>query len=132
MGHTVVGGLLLGHTVRGGPLGGSGPHHGWQHSLVRVGGGLGAQGGEAGCGVDAEANGYHLNLVAVNPTGGGNLKAWAASQAEPNGGIVNYQALGSNLNNSNAFMVPNDSDWGEREGQRGHGGCPGHPVWGAD
>jgi hypothetical protein len=67
-------------------------------------GDLTGQGGDPGCEVAAEATGYHLNLIAREPTGAGNLKAWPANEVEPNGGIVNFV----DRSNSNAFMVSMD------------------------
>lgn len=46
-----------------------------------------------------------INLVAIDPDGVGNLKAWATDVPETGGGVVNYQALTPNLNNSNAFVL---------------------------
>lgn len=71
-----------------------------------------SQGGVAGgCGIPgfvdgkAQVSSVLINLVAISPTGGGNLKAWAADQAETGGGVVNYQALAPAMNNSNAVIV---------------------------
>lgn len=70
------------------------------------------QGGSAsGCGVPAfskatpQAQAVLLNLVAITPTGGGNLKVWAGDDTEASGGVVNYQALSPSANNSNAVVV---------------------------
>jgi hypothetical protein len=71
-----------------------------------------AQGGTpGGCGIPGFSGGepqtsmVYLNLVAVDSTGGGNLKVWATDDPEPQGGVVNYQKLTPNLNNSNAIVV---------------------------
>ncbi|MGH2722701.1 MAG: hypothetical protein ACRDI0_00270 [Actinomycetota bacterium] len=71
-----------------------------------------AQGGTAGgCGIPGFSGGSpqtdmaYLNLVAVDPTGGGNLKVWATDVPEPSGGVVNYQKLTPNLNNSNGVIT---------------------------
>lgn len=85
------------------------------------GGNLSAQGGaQFGCvgpfplpvpTIEAVA----LNLVAISPDGGGNLKAWPAAQAEASGGIVNYQALSPPMNNSNAFPIEIATDGAGKE-----------------
>ena len=67
------------------------------------------QGGDAGCSVDSDAQGVHVNLVAIGAAGNGNLKAWPAGETEPNGGVVNYQSLAPNLNNANAVHLRVDS-----------------------
>jgi hypothetical protein len=71
-----------------------------------------AQGGTAGgCGIPGFAGSspqtemVYLNLVAVDPSGGGNLKIWATDDPEPQGGVVNYQKLTPNLNTSNSIIV---------------------------
>lgn len=74
-------------------------------------GDLTGQGGDAGCAVSSggfPVEAYHLNLVAIDPAGAGNLKAWGRSRPEPNGGIVNFSNL-STMNNSNAFNVQHDT-----------------------
>lgn len=88
--------------------GGTGPIPGNGTKTFSLTGDVTVQGGDAGCTVPAFADGFHLNLVAVAPSGSGNLKAWPFSLAEPNGGQVNYSAT-STMNNSNAFMLRNDS-----------------------
>jgi hypothetical protein len=67
-----------------------------------------SQGGVAGsCGVPlGPATVAHVNIVAVAPAGGGNLRAWAYGQAEPNASIINYQSVTPNLNIANAVNVP--------------------------
>lgn len=68
-------------------------------------------GGETGCNVPSTALSAHVNLVAIGPNSVGNLKIYGASLAtEPDGGIVNFQNLSPNLNNSNAFIVDRDDD----------------------
>jgi hypothetical protein len=71
-----------------------------------------AQGGTAGgCGIpgfsggDPQTEMVYLNLVAVDPAAGGNLKVWATDDPEPQGGVVNYQKLTPNLNTSNSIVV---------------------------
>lgn len=71
------------------------------------------QGGvSGGCGIpgftgagDPQVQAVLINLVAIDPAGGGNLKAWAADQLETSGGVVNYQALSPAMANSNAVAV---------------------------
>src|SRR5207244_1531538 len=64
-----------------------------------------------GCGVPGFSGGMPqvravlINVVTVDPSGGGNLKAWATDQSKPSGGIVNYQLLNPPMNNSNAIPV---------------------------
>lgn len=72
-----------------------------------------SQGGESGCSVPSSAIAAHVNLIAISPAGAGNLKIFGASLAtEPDGGIVNFQALNPNMNNANAFVMDNDpSGW---------------------
>ena len=66
-------------------------------------------GGESGCTVPNDALSAHVNLVAIGPASAGNLKIYgAALPTEPDGGIVNFQDLDPNMNNSNAFVVAND------------------------
>ena len=68
-------------------------------------------GGESGCNVPSGALSAHVNVVAISPDSAGNLKMFGASlTTEPNGGIVNFQSLDPNLNNSNAFVMDNDGD----------------------
>jgi hypothetical protein len=70
------------------------------------------QGGTAGgCGIPGfdgttpQTEMVYLNLVAVDPAAGGNLKIWATDDTEPQGGVVNYQKLTPNLNTSNSIIV---------------------------
>jgi hypothetical protein len=77
-----------------------------------------AQGGNAGgCGVPGFALGQPqvravvLNLVAVNPQGAGNLRAWAADQAAPNASVLNYaQVAGLNIANGVVVKLRQDSE----------------------
>ena len=47
-----------------------------------------------------------VNVIAINPQGGGNLKGWAGDIAEPlRAAVVNYQALNPNLNIANATIL---------------------------
>jgi hypothetical protein len=73
-----------------------------------TGSGLQGQGGSAaGCGVpNGAATSAIINFVAVNPTGPGNLRAWAYSEPAappPNASILNYPF---GLNIANAIAVP--------------------------
>ena len=77
-----------------------------------------AQGGIAGgCGVPGFAAGLPqvravvLNVVAVNPQGAGNLRAWAADQAAPNASVLNYaQVPGLNIANGVVVKLRQDSE----------------------
>jgi hypothetical protein len=72
-----------------------------------------AQGGTAGgCGVPGWSGGQpvaraiFINYVAIEPQGGGTLKAWAFDKPEPaQGALVNYQALTPPMNNSNGVIT---------------------------
>jgi hypothetical protein len=72
-----------------------------------------AQGGTTGgCGVPGwsedqpRAKAVFINYVAIEPQGGGSLKAWAFEKTEPpQGGLVNFQALTPPMNNSNAVVT---------------------------
>lgn len=65
-----------------------------------------SQGGlVGGCGVPTGADAVFMNLVAINPAGGGNQRVDDADAQAVNGGVVNYQSLSPNLNNSNALPV---------------------------
>lgn len=67
-----------------------------------TGSGHEGQGGlTGGCGVPANASGVMVNLVAITPNGGGNLKIAASNATAIDGGIVNYQ----DDSNSNAVPV---------------------------
>ena len=75
-----------------------------------TGGDLSPQGGNAaGCGIPAgPATSAIVNFVAVNPTGAGNLRAWAYSSppvAPPAASILNYATV-SALNIANGIAVP--------------------------
>ncbi|MEO8215676.1 MAG: hypothetical protein ABI718_01190, partial [Acidobacteriota bacterium] len=72
------------------------------------------QGGQiaGGCGVPGFVGGspvvraVMINLVAIDPQGPGQLKAWASDQGEPiQGALVNFANLVPNMNNSNAAPV---------------------------
>jgi hypothetical protein len=73
---------------------------------------LQAQGGNpAGCGIPVGvARAVLINLVAVNPVGPGNLRAWAYSTppvAPPFASVLNYALVpGSGLNLANAIALP--------------------------
>jgi hypothetical protein len=72
-----------------------------------------AQGGTpGGCGVPAWSGGQpvaraiFINYIAIDPQGGGQMKAWAGDKTEPaQGALVNYQALTPPMNNSNAVVT---------------------------
>jgi hypothetical protein len=67
---------------------------------------LDVQGGNpAGCNVPVGAVGAHINFVAVNPTGAGNLRAWAFGGAVPTASILNYAAVGLNIANGIAIPI---------------------------
>lgn len=86
--------------------GGSGPLLGLTPIEVQITGAPTAQGGKVGgCGVPADARTVHLNIVAISPLTEGNLRAYPPG-GSAGGGIVNYQVLSSNLNNSNASTLP--------------------------
>lgn len=83
-----------------------------------------AQGGQVagGCGVPGFAAGspvvraVMINLVAIEPQGSGQLKAWATDQVEPvQGALVNYALLNPSMNNSNAVAIEvrQDSEGGD-------------------
>jgi hypothetical protein len=68
--------------------------------------GFPTQGGNAaGCGLPrGPATAAVVNFVAVNPSGPGNLRAWAYGSAVPNASIINFAAVGMNI--ANAVVVP--------------------------
>jgi hypothetical protein len=74
-----------------------------------------SQGGSAsGCGIPglAQAGGnFHnvaravaVNIVAVQPAGQGNMKAWPSNLGEPLASTINYNAIGTNL--ANGVILP--------------------------
>ena len=68
-----------------------------------VAGALSGQGGAPDCGVpEGRASAVAVNLVAVNPAGAGNLRAWAFGQPVPTASVINY---GSG-NIANAIVLP--------------------------
>jgi hypothetical protein len=77
-----------------------------------------AQGGAAGgCGLPgfsagaAQVKAVVVNLVAVNPQGPGNLRAWASDQAAPAASVLNYaQVPGLNIANGLVLSVRQDSE----------------------
>jgi hypothetical protein len=93
--------------VAGGPLGG-----GTIRNFRLTGTGLESQGGAAaGCNLPfGPATAAVVNFVAVNPSGAGNLRAWAYSTppvAAPNASIINYTPVsGVTLNLANGVVVP--------------------------
>jgi hypothetical protein len=92
--------------LAGGPL---------QPAVVRdfrvTGSGLGSQGGNSGgCNVPSgPATAAVINFVAVNPSGPGNLRAWAYSSppvGPPGSSIINYTPVsGATLNLANGIAV---------------------------
>jgi hypothetical protein len=68
--------------------------------------GFSSQGGNpAGCGLPrGPATAAVVNFVAVNPSGPGNLRAWAYGGSAPTASIINYAAVGMNI--ANAVVVP--------------------------
>ncbi len=83
-----------------------------QTRTFNVFGDLSNQGGSAtGCALPAFLNGVAqirglaLNLVAVNPGGAGNLRAWATDQAMPDTSSLNFQVLSPNLNVANELAT---------------------------
>lgn len=71
-----------------------------------------AQGGSAsGCGVPASADAVLINLLAVNPDGGGNMKAMpkGTDPSTVSGTVINYNALNPNVNLNNAVTVLMDA-----------------------
>jgi microcystin-dependent protein len=74
-----------------------------------AGSGLGPQGGNpAGCGIPVgRATAVVVNFVAVNPTGPGNLRAWAYSDppaGPPAASLINYTAASGAI--ANGVVVP--------------------------
>ena len=69
------------------------------------------QGGlnDGDCGVPSSASSVLINLVAVGAQGFGNLQA-AATGTTPTGGLLNFAQLQPAMNNSNAVVVPLDSE----------------------
>jgi hypothetical protein len=68
--------------------------------------GFAGQGGSsAGCELPrGPATAAVVNFVAVNPSGPGNLRAWAYGGTMPNASVINYAAVGLNI--ANAVVVP--------------------------
>lgn len=65
-----------------------------------------AQGGVVGgCDIPAGTQAVLVNLVAIQPAGPGNFRAFATGTS-PTGGVVNFQLLSPTMNNSNAVVVP--------------------------
>jgi endosialidase-like protein len=80
-----------------------------------------AQGGTAGgCGLPgfsggaAQVQAVAVNLVAVQPAGAGNLRAWPGDAAMPEASVLNYALLpGLNLANGLPLAVRQDSEGGD-------------------
>src|SRR5688572_936972 len=72
-----------------------------------------SQGGfGGGCGVPGfsaaapQVQAVFINLIAIEPSGSGQIKAWATDKSEPvQGAFVNYQLLAPPMNNSNAVAI---------------------------
>ena len=85
---------------------------GTPRDLRVTGGDLSSQGGSAtGCSVPSgRATAALINFVAVNPSGPGNLRAWAfrtPPPAPPNSSVLNYAFVpGSGLNLANGIAIP--------------------------
>lgn len=67
------------------------------------------QGGAGDCGIPNAANAVLINLVAIQPEGVGNLRAFATGTT-PTGGVVNFAPTSPAMNNSNAVVVPLSAD----------------------
>jgi hypothetical protein len=78
--------------------------------VVAIGfaGALSGQGGNPnGCPVPAGIQAVLVNLVAVGPTGAGDLIAWASDQSQPVASVINYAPASSDghLNVANAVVL---------------------------
>ena len=78
------------------------------------------------CGVPAGADAVLVNIVAIQPATGGNLRAFATGDTGT-GGVVNYSPVSPNLNNSNAVVIPLNAS-GQIDVQNNCGGCGGTSV----
>jgi hypothetical protein len=68
--------------------------------------GFSGQGGNSsGCGIPTTAEAAMVNIVAVNPAGAGDLRAWAFSQPVPASSVLNYAVI-SGLNIANGIALP--------------------------
>ena len=82
-----------------------------RHFLIAGTGTLVNQGGSSsGCGIPLgstapKAVAIALNLVAVQPDGPGNLRAWAYGESVPNASVLNYANV-PGLNIANGVIVP--------------------------
>jgi hypothetical protein len=66
-----------------------------------------AQGGNgAGCGVPTDPAAIAVTLVAVNPLGAGNIRAWRLLDPVPNASAINYGLPGQGLNVANTHILP--------------------------
>jgi hypothetical protein len=73
---------------------------------MRGTGGFEFQGGKpGGCGIPETASAVAVNLVAVNPTGPGNLRAWPFGLPVPLASAINYASIPA-LNLANGIIVP--------------------------
>jgi hypothetical protein len=82
--------------------------------------GFSLQGGQAGgCGIPGfsgsapQVQAVAVNLVAVNATGQGNLRAWPSDQPMPAASVINYGNIGTNLANSIILPVRQDVQGGD-------------------
>lgn len=68
-------------------------------------------GSSAGCGIPTTADAVMINILAVQPAGGGNMKAFASDvgAGDVSGTIINYNSLSPNVNLNNAVTVPLDA-----------------------
>lgn len=68
-------------------------------------------GSSSGCGVPSSADAVVINILAVGPDGGGNMKAFPEDQAhtDVSGTVINYQSYDPNVNLNNAVTVLMDA-----------------------
>lgn len=94
-------------TSQGSANGFDGPYIGGEVRTYTVAGAFSADqgGGNTTCGVPIGADAVLVNLVAVLPSLGGNLRV-AATGTIATGGVVNFAPLSPAMNNSNAVIVP--------------------------
>jgi hypothetical protein len=71
-----------------------------------------AQGGSnTDCGLPgSDVGALAVTIVAVNPQGAGNLRAYPAGVAAPNAAVINYALPGSGLNVANTTILPLTQD----------------------
>jgi len=72
-----------------------------------VNGDMSGQGGEAtGCGIPVDPLAVVVNLAAVSPTGGGNIRAWRYGDTVPNAAAMNYNLSSTKPALSNMVHIP--------------------------